>query len=124
MTILNVVVPPFDPADEWFDCGPDVRCSGYPGTSTRPRDRHEMKQPDPRSGNALVTFSGPWECDSLRLPAPVCNGLQNDRFSVNCRWLAVSEAFRRVRAHGSGPRRKEGRQDAAPGLNFGLVRMR
>jgi hypothetical protein len=41
MPIFNVVVPPFDPADEWFDLGRDVSCSVYPGTSTRPRDRHE-----------------------------------------------------------------------------------
>ena len=29
MTILNVVVPPFDPADEWFDRG---LCFGFPTT--------------------------------------------------------------------------------------------
>ena len=37
-----------DPADESIDWGRDVRCSGYPGTSTRPRDRHDIEQPDRR----------------------------------------------------------------------------
>ena len=41
LMIRNLVVPPFDPDDESIDWGRDVRCSGYPGTRTRPPDRHE-----------------------------------------------------------------------------------
>jgi hypothetical protein len=36
VTILNVVVPPFDPADEWLDGGPTVYCPGYPEKGARP----------------------------------------------------------------------------------------
>ena len=36
MTILDVVVPPFGPADEWFDWGRDVHGSGHTGPGARP----------------------------------------------------------------------------------------
>jgi hypothetical protein len=39
MTILNVVVPPSNPADERIDWGRDVRCSGIP------RDEYETARP-------------------------------------------------------------------------------
>jgi hypothetical protein len=36
MKILNVVVARFDPADEWFDGGRNVYCSGHTGPAAKP----------------------------------------------------------------------------------------
>jgi hypothetical protein len=36
MTILNIVVPPFRPAGEWFDSRRNVHGSGHTGPGARP----------------------------------------------------------------------------------------
>jgi hypothetical protein len=50
MTILSVVVPPFDPTNESCDRGRDVH--GFQVAPHRARDRHEIEQADPRSRTA------------------------------------------------------------------------
>jgi hypothetical protein len=43
MTVLDVAVPPFDPADERFDGGPTVFSPGYPEKGARPDRETGMK---------------------------------------------------------------------------------
>jgi hypothetical protein len=55
MTIPNIVVPPFDPADESFDPGQNVRCSGHTGPAARP-DR----EPARKSSQLTQDLVTPW----------------------------------------------------------------
>jgi len=55
MTILNVVVPPFDPADERLDGGPTVYSPGYPEKGARPDHETGM-----RSSKLTLAPVTPW----------------------------------------------------------------